>query len=168
MKKVFISVFFLVSFTVSAFQNEPDGFRGVKWGASITKIGKEFSFHKKISDSEIVYIKNTDSLKIGDAKLTNVTYSFLDQRFVMAMVTAKKLEKDNLVASLTYNFGNPYYTDKNNTWVWNGKTTSILLTCEKISLYCYLEFYSGKILNKMMSEHSTKLQNQAIDSMNDF
>jgi hypothetical protein len=38
MRKLFILVFILFPLSLFAFQNEPDNFRGIKWGTTIDKL----------------------------------------------------------------------------------------------------------------------------------
>lgn len=56
-----------------AFQNEPEGFRGLKWG---DPPGEDMVF--KFEDSQLshAYTRPTDKLSIGDAKFTYIDYSF--------------------------------------------------------------------------------------------
>lgn len=63
----------VVSLGAFAFQNEPDGFRGLKWGDSPTE---DMVF--KFEDSQLshAYTRPTDKLSIGDAKFTYIDYSF--------------------------------------------------------------------------------------------
>ena len=56
-----------------AFQNEPDGFRGLKWGDSPTE---DMIFKFKDSQLSRAYTRPTDKLSKGDAKFTYIDYSF--------------------------------------------------------------------------------------------
>lgn len=56
-----------------AFQNEPDGFRGLKWGDPPTK---EMTLFYQQGPSFASYVRSDDKLSIGDAKLTYISYHF--------------------------------------------------------------------------------------------
>jgi len=76
----FIVVFLIMIFIVSgfAFQNEPEGFRGLKWGDPLTE------------DMELVeekngttrYVRLEEKLYLGDAKLFRILYHFHHDKFL--------------------------------------------------------------------------------------
>ena len=72
MKKGFgltlIFLVFLLPITVLAFQNEPDGFRGIKWGANISRRPDMTHIEKNM------YLRKNDKLTIGDASLRDIHY----------------------------------------------------------------------------------------------
>ena len=55
----------------AAFQNEPDNFRGVKWGDDISRLAD----FKKVGDE--TYQRDSDKLKVGDATLSKISYTQL-------------------------------------------------------------------------------------------
>jgi len=71
----------LAGYRAYAFQNEPDGFRGIKWGVNIGKL----SSMKLIEDGEEVkyYALKNDKMQIGDAELDAIAYGFYKSRFYM-------------------------------------------------------------------------------------
>jgi hypothetical protein len=84
-KKLFISllplfVFLAFSnFTALAFQNEPDGFRGIKWGTDIRKL-PDMVLLEREGDVKIYYRK-FDKLKIEDVYVDEIVYRFCKNRF---------------------------------------------------------------------------------------
>jgi len=68
-----------VSIPVFAFQNEPDGFRGIKWGTNISEL-PEMSLSEDRGDSKF-YLRKGDKLKIGDADIDRISYGFYKGRF---------------------------------------------------------------------------------------
>ena len=56
-----------------AFQNEPDGFRGLKWGDAPTE---DMKFLGQIIYEGNLYHREGDKLNIGSAKLDNISYWF--------------------------------------------------------------------------------------------
>jgi hypothetical protein len=62
-----------------AFQNEPDGFRGVKWGTNINEL-HDMVLYQEDGDTK-AYQRNNDKIKIGDAEISLVVYGFYKGRF---------------------------------------------------------------------------------------
>ena len=62
-----------------AFQNEPEGFRGLKWGDPPTK---EMRFIRCDKYGQSLYDLPDEKLQIGDAEILHVTYCFFNDRDV--------------------------------------------------------------------------------------
>lgn len=76
MKKVIllsVILIFLITGMGSAFQNEPDGFRGLKWGDLPTE---DMVYLGEISYAENIYHRKEDKLVIGSATLEEIRYKF--------------------------------------------------------------------------------------------
>jgi len=78
---IVILAFFLVLLTtgVMAFDNEPDGFRGLKWEDSPTE---EMEFLGEGRAKLEMYIRETDELSLEGVSLDNIVYSFYQDRFM--------------------------------------------------------------------------------------
>lgn len=75
-----IFVIALIPVSIGAFQNEPDNFRGIKWGADLGKL-PEFKEVKKQT-----YEKKHEKMKIGDADLDKVLYVARKDEFYAVMI----------------------------------------------------------------------------------
>jgi hypothetical protein len=72
-----------------SFPNEPDGFRGIKWGTNIARLpGMELV---KNGGAEKYYVRPDDKLKIGDAVIEKITYGFYRDEFFKVMIHFKGL-----------------------------------------------------------------------------
>ena len=80
------------TFSVSsfAFQNEPDGFRGIKWGTNIKTLNGMTEIEKQSKGGLILYVKDNDKLQIGGAELMMVCYSFWQDKFYSVFIQTKK------------------------------------------------------------------------------
>lgn len=84
LKKCASVLFFLTSVNiifplqVSAFENEPDGFRGLKWGTHISEL-TDMSLIESNGDIKI-YVHKNDKMQFGDAKLKEIVYAFYKDR----------------------------------------------------------------------------------------
>ena len=79
MKKITVVLLIIVlvlalSVGVFAFQNEPDGFRGLKWGDPPTE-DMEFVYGGDISKN---YMRPDDKMSVGKAVLEFIVYAFVD------------------------------------------------------------------------------------------
>lgn len=76
-KIILLSVVTVIVLALSAggfaFENEPEGFRGIKWGGSPTE---EMVLFYQQGPSFASYVRPGDKLSIGDAKLTHISYHF--------------------------------------------------------------------------------------------
>ena len=76
-----VALLWLVTVPVSApaFSNEPDGFRGIKWG---TKIGQaQGMVLVEDKGNEKYYARPDDKMKIGDARVDKIVYGFYRDEF---------------------------------------------------------------------------------------
>lgn len=76
---VILAIFLFAGYAAYAFQNEPDGFRGIKWGTNISELSKM----KLIDDdgNAKCYARKNDKMRIGDANLDAIMYGFYKNRF---------------------------------------------------------------------------------------
>ena len=79
LKITLIFLMLAVALSALAFQNEPDSFRGIEWGASINDIGDMV----KIDDAGELrtYQKKNEDMKMGDAALKYLVYFFFRDKF---------------------------------------------------------------------------------------
>jgi hypothetical protein len=70
-----------------AFQNEPDGFRGIKWGTNVSAL----SDMRLAEDNgeEKYYQRMNDKMQIGDTELERIVYGFYKDRFFVVIVTCR-------------------------------------------------------------------------------
>jgi len=110
MKKGFsltlIFLVFLLPITVLAFQNEPDGFRGIEWGTDIS----EWPDMSHVSRN--VYQRENDELTIEDANVTKIHYKTYEGRLYGVAISYKGFSnKEKLKQTLFYWYGE---ADKSN------------------------------------------------------
>lgn len=113
---------------VFAFQNEPNGFRGLVWGDAP---GEDLEIVIPEENKMIVYTKKEENLFLGNVPLDTVMYGFFDRRFCNATVIFKGTNAFNEVKKLIeQKFGKA----NNETFMqlaWVGTVTTIILQ-EKI------------------------------------
>ncbi|MEA1964165.1 MAG: hypothetical protein U9O41_03445 [Candidatus Aerophobetes bacterium] len=87
------------------FQNEPEGFRGIKWG---DPLGEDMIFYAKTegNDDLLWYKKENDKMQIGEAKLKKIIYGFYKSRFMEVRIEADECrDRDSLEDVVKLKFG---------------------------------------------------------------
>jgi len=79
-----------------AFQNEPEGFRGLKWGDPPTE---DMEYWTDIQGSQI-YVRPADELSLGDAKFKLILYSFYQNRFMAVGLQFRGAENYKLLETI--------------------------------------------------------------------
>jgi hypothetical protein len=64
---------------IAAFPNQPDGFRGIKWGTRVEDL-EHLKLLEQTGDFE-VYAKTDDNLNLGETDLEKIVYMFYKGRF---------------------------------------------------------------------------------------
>jgi len=167
MKKLIMigAVFILILSTTSfAFQNEPDGFRGLKWGDPPTE---DMVFVKTIDDIK-GYFRKDEKMNIGDATLRMIVYQFYDdpERFNGVLMLFNKEENyDILEDILQVRFGEETESDMLYKLSWEGQETYVELDYDMFEESGTLIFASVPITLEMME---AKKQKQAEKAEGDF
>jgi len=116
----------LLSVSSYAFQNEPRGFRGLRWGQRRTPdmVLVEEAYNRK------GYKRPDDELTLGEAKLTAITYNFLDQGYRQSfMAIYIEFDKDSyktLASICEQKFGEPH-KKLINELLWIGVRSNVII-----------------------------------------
>ena len=118
-----ILVFALASIGI-AFQNEPEGFRGLKWG---DPPGEDMTYVGPVTKLE-VYRNSLEKMQIGEVPLNDVLYCFYENRFgVVNLSFSEEKNYDTLKVILKVRYGEP--TDERfNKCIWFGRKSAIHLS----------------------------------------
>jgi hypothetical protein len=117
----------LVAGVVHAF-DEPDGFRGIKWGTAISEC-PDMVRQAELKDT-ILYHRANDKMVIGDAVVDQVLYGFYKGRFYYANINFSNLVnfkgvKDTLFQAYGDGAQSNPYIDK---YVWLGNSVKMILS----------------------------------------
>jgi hypothetical protein len=130
-KKFFISFlpFFVLlvcsNFTALAFQNEPDGFSGIKWGTNISQLTDMLVVES--GKDTLFYCRKNENMKIGDADIDQISYGFYKSRFFQVLVEYKGyVNSTKLKAILIGQYGKPEQPNQlMEKYFWSGQTVDI-------------------------------------------
>jgi hypothetical protein len=134
-----ISVFVVIP--VFAFQNEPDGFRGIEWAANISAL-TDMLIVESGKDSEY-YCRKNDKMKIGDADIDQISYGFYKNRFYVVLVEYHGfLNFTKLKTILLEQYGKPDQPNRlMENYFWFGGTVDIYFDYNEIFKKGYI-YYS--------------------------
>jgi len=144
------------------FPNEPDGFRGIKWGTNIARLsGMELI---RSEGAEKYYIRPEDKLKVGEAVVERITYGFYRDEFFNVTIHFKGLMNYlDLKQTLFGVYGEGEQFPGKDIFTWRGKQVFITIEFkgmlnegEAISTY-------KPILEKMRKETGGKSSKGAGD-----
>jgi hypothetical protein len=129
-----ILIFCLLSTPAASFDNEPDGFRDIKWGTNIKNLA---GMEKRGGDSIglSTYTKKGDDLKIGEADIGEITYAFYKNRFYSVVLDYKGLVNFENLKNIFFDyFGAGYKSNKSKyDYFWHGNTVRMLLTYNELN-----------------------------------
>ena len=120
----------LTATMVFAFQNEPDGFRGIKWGTNLRDL-PDMQYHLS-NESFAFYTRKGDEMKIGDAELDAVYYNFFKEKFCGMFIQFRTLSTYYTIKQILfrkYGKGESLAPAKGYKWV--GKSVNIILGYSK-------------------------------------
>lgn len=148
-----------------AFQNEPEGFRGLKWG---DPPGEDMVNEWSINPDFVWYRRAGDKMKIGRANLLSIHYAFYKGQFFFVEITVgidptETSHYDYLkdVLILKFGQGNP---EGRQGIRWDGETTIIVLQ----SLSGTLSIYSRKIYFQKKDDEKDEAREGAEEGLDDF
>lgn len=142
-----------------AFQNEPDGFRGLKWGDPPTERMEYFGTFK----GNRAYMIPDDKMSMGNAELYLIAYTFYDQpeRFMGIGLYFKREENFDLLKMICRGkFGEETqegFFELN----WQGQKAFITLQYDMIEEEGYLAIVSTQITMEQMEAQKKKETEEA-------
>lgn len=147
-----------------AFENEPDGFRGLKWqddfsqhetNLSIVEDGKNVKF----------YSKKDDQLKIGGAELEQIVYGFRENKFGYVIIKVNGYSnKSALIDAFKTQFGRGIKRNKYiDRYEWTGSTAMITIDCKTLRDECSAYIQSTAVFNEARQKEKDAAANAAKD-----
>lgn len=143
------------------FKNEPDGFRGIKWGTDISSLSdmnyiEDFSTLalpiEGISTLNLkVYTRKSDELQIGGAQLEEILYlCYKNELSTVRIITNGLANFRALKDAIFMEFGKGQpLNEYAEGWIWLGETAIVALAYEESSKTGFLSLISTKYFNKI-------------------
>lgn len=151
MKKVILAlslVFALCSAGAAEIKDSPDGFRGIKWGDPPAKLGAR----EKLGEVEVLstYTRKGDKMSIGEARLNEIRYLFVQDRLFLGVVieAKEKLNCDKLMDALTARYGKPVDDGAENALRWIDDALNISYMYDRSEETAIVHIHSKKMFDK--------------------
>ncbi len=108
--------------------SEPDGFRGIKWGADISTL-KDMVFVMTIDQNAKRYERKGDELRIGKAKLDYIQYEFRNGKFYLVEMWFEGIENFNYIKETIFEkYGRGrIMSEKTESYLWEGEKTEMIM-----------------------------------------
>lgn len=152
-----------VAIPAVAFQNEPDGFRGIKWGTNISEL-PDMSLSEDRGDSKF-YLRKGDKLKIGDADIDRISYGFYKGRFNRLFIIYKgSLNFTKLRDTFFAQYGQGSKPNRfMEQYYWVGETVSIAFEHSEITKEGKIFYTYDFISNEKEADSKAKAKEGAKD-----
>jgi hypothetical protein len=128
-KRSTLFILAVVSFIfISAYKNEPQGFRDVKWGQAKEEL-KGLELVRQDSTGGEVYTRKGDKLQFGNAQLQSIEYGFCQNRLCVVKIYAKDYNNFCIIQGiLEKKYGRAFKPDPDkDEYFWVGDITDIKL-----------------------------------------
>ncbi len=135
-----------------AFQNEPEAFRGIKWGTDINELS-DMVFHTAYGESKI-YFREKDKLQIGAADLLQIWYFFSHDRLYSVVITFEEWSNFNsLKTELFKLYGMGHAPDRfTEEYRWMGSEVIVFFDFNEISDEGRLSYFYLPIMKEELKE----------------
>lgn len=147
-----------------AFQNEPDGFRGLKWG---DPPGPKMELVKERDEWTRIYRNPGDKLELGDARFYMIEYEFYTpsnatvRRLMSVGLYFKDKENFDILETICkVKFGEPIM-EKYRQLAWASLSSTVALTCYGIDEDGFLLLGSTPIFEQYTQEKEKKQAEEA-------
>ncbi len=115
------------------FQNEPDGFRGIKWGAPFSTVQDQMTLVEHGLPGELFYERSGDHMVLGGVPLDQVQYEFYRGIFYGAYITSNRGVDipPAMKAVFSAQFGEAKkFQQPKGSYNWNGPVSGVSLSCD--------------------------------------
>jgi hypothetical protein len=135
--------------------NEPDGFRGIKWGTKITRLsGMELV---RSEGAEKYYVRPEEKLKVGEAVVEDIIYGFYKDEFFKVTIYLKGLMNYLDLKQTFYSvYGEPEQLPGKDIYTWRGKQVLITIEFKGMLNEGEAVYWYNPIIEKMSKETGGK------------
>jgi len=161
-KKVMLLTLIISTFLLTGagftFQNEPDGFRGLKWGDPPTK---EMIYHPNLlgTGGTKVYTRPKDEMYVENIQFDFIAYLYdKSERFTMAVLRFSEEKKFDLLKNICRERFGIETKKEIQKLTWQGSKTAIVLAYDISKREGELSFVSLEVWAKLKSEQQNEIK----------
>jgi len=135
--------------------NEPDGFRGIKWGTKIARLPEMELVRSE--GAEKYYVRPEDKLKVGKATIERITYGFYRDEFFKVTINVKGLMNYLDLKQTFYSvYGEAEELPGKDIYTWRGKQVFITIEFRGMLNEGEAVYWYKPITEKMSKENGGK------------
>ena len=145
-----------------SYSNEPDGFRGIPWGASLASV-KGLTFVLKDDEDVKYYTRKADQLTVGAAKVKSIAYGFWKGKFYSATFKFKGSHNWKIIIGTLLSKFSGDELPAGSQYIWRGPATGITATFNEVSMEGTVAMMSSVVqseissaLEKIITDNSDK------------
>jgi len=134
MRNVFFIIVFLfigLIHIACAFQNEPDKFRGIKWGQRLANVKGMVQVEPPDDLGVSSFKRKNEHLKIGSSSIDTIEYYAFDGKFYFLNIDVTlRNDFNKLVQNYIDLYGSPQYESENllaRSWIWKSDRLKVSL-----------------------------------------
>jgi len=159
-----VTIILIFPAVLFAFQNEPDGFRGMKWGTSISELS-DFTLKDGKGETKI-YVKKNDKMKIGDSDIDGISYVFYKDKFYGVMIRFRNITNFiGIKETCQQLYGSGYRPNRfMKNYLWHGSNVTVYLKYSEITKDGTL-VYTDKNIAQEKKADETVAAKQAADDL---
>ena len=145
------------------FKNEPDGFRGVRWGENLRK-RDDMTPYTADKDLTVYFIRKGDESTIGDAWLESINYKTWEDIYYGMFLLFKGYGNYQSVLKVCFEkFGKVNMRGKlQETYIWHGENVDILLVYYRLKDDGFLDITHHKY-NELKNKYDTEKAKQGAE-----
>jgi hypothetical protein len=145
-----------------SFQNEPDGFRGIKWAEDISS-RNDMAPYSAGADKSVSYTRNGDEVFLGDVMLYSLTYDYWDGKFSGVFMLFRDADRFEKIKGICFErYGKvKMRTRYPEAYAWEGKTAVVYLEYESIKNSGSMSIGSVRFLQEKVAFDKAKAKEGA-------
>lgn len=147
------------AFAADTYKNEPEGFRGLKWGTDFSAVKTEMVYSRTDDSYGGIdfYNRKNENLTFGNTDILEIEYGFWRGKLsCVSMYTANKNWKQ-VHEKLVAEFGTPYKSTKeDNSYWWFGDITGIHSSLDAELDMGVIDFDSEVLTKQMEAQKEAK------------
>lgn len=163
-RKPIIAVALMLSLAAPCFgfQNEPDGFRGIKWGEDISS-RDDMDPHSAGADKTVSYTRNRDEVFLGGVMLSSLIYDYWDGKFSGVFMLFRDADRFEKIKDICFErYGKvkmrARYPEE---YAWEGKTAVVFLEYNSIKKSGSMSIGSVRFLQEKIAYDKAKAKEGA-------
>jgi hypothetical protein len=158
-----VLIILLFSPLLFAFQNEPEDFRGIKWGADIAEL-PDMRLAEDNGETKYYHRKN-EEMKIGEASIERLAYGFYKGKFCSVFIVFNNFANfSRIKKAFDQLYGEGHRKNKlMQDYNWDGSDIHIMLQYKGVSELGYAAYWYKPIAREREEDEEEKFTREIKD-----